>query len=95
MATGEPFDLAFVTADRKRGTGGELKEVKGYKKVMSEIVETRQVGEFNRVNAIATKDPGHHEHKTLNIYNPQNETDHIITIHWRLMVYFNHKRIIG
>ena len=26
MATGEPFDITFVKADRKRGTGGQIRQ---------------------------------------------------------------------
>lgn len=91
---GQPFDLVFLTADRRRGTGGEIREVKGWAKVKFDPAETRLPGQFSKKRELL-KDPAHSTHKTINIFNPANDRDHIIKLHWRLMVFFNGKRIIA
>jgi hypothetical protein len=94
LDTGKPFDLVFLTADRKRGTGGKIKNVKGWAKIIGDHNSmVRRPGEFRKVNAVK-KNPKHSEHKTVNIFNPSNSLDHTITVHWRLMQFFNGKRIL-
>lgn len=94
MDTGKPFDLVFITADRRRGTGGKVKSVKGWAKIVGDApVTERRPGEFKHIQAL-TKNPRHSKHKTINIFNPGNDRDHAISVHWRLMVFFNGKRIL-
>lgn len=94
MDSGRPFDLVFITADRKRGTGGKLVTVKGWAKIIGDHnAIVRRPGEFRKVNAVK-KNPNHREHKTINIFNPSNDMDHSISVHWRLMQFFNGKRIL-
>jgi hypothetical protein len=91
--SGEPFDLTFITADRRRGTGGKPKEVKGWAK-LSAADEERLPGQYRASKAVLLRDPGHFQHRTINIYNPNNPAEHPQKVHWRLMVFFNGKRII-
>ena len=89
----EPFDLVFITADKRRGTGGKIKEVKNWAK-LSAAGEDRLPGQYKVTAAIKSRNPGHFQHRTINIYNPNNPAEHPLKVHWRLMVFFNGKRII-
>lgn len=94
MDTGNPFDLEFITADRRRGTGGKVKRVKGWAKIVGDMSNmVRRPGQFKHI-AATPKNPHHTKHKTINIYNPGNDRDHAISVHWRLMIFFNNKRIL-
>lgn len=91
--SGAPFKLVFVTADRHRGTGGELREVTNWVKVKNEPKEEqfpgrRLVGQ-EKENLRKAKGI-----KVFNIYNPLNEQQHITAVHYALMLFFNGKRII-
>ncbi|RYZ61453.1 MAG: hypothetical protein EOO14_04995 [Chitinophagaceae bacterium] len=90
LDTGEPFNLEFVTADRKRGTGGELIKVQNWVKRCNTddcvpLTVGRQQPTTNR------KRPT----KTLVIFNPHNRIQHAISVHVRLLQIFNGKRIIN
>lgn len=93
IETGEPFDLVFITADRRRGTGGQIKRVKGWLKVMRNSDDAPS-GVGNLSKAMQSRDPRHFEHRTFNIFNPSNPADHAHKVHWRLMAFFNGKRIV-
>lgn len=92
MDTGDPFDLVFITADRSRGTGGSIRRISGWQKVVNTSSENG-----NRSGAAvikARKNPNHREKKTVNIFNPNDPHGHAVKVHWRLMVFFNGKRIL-
>jgi len=91
--TGKPFNLAFVTADRRRGTGGEYIEVKNWQKVKEDPAPEALPGK-PALKPELTKKPDHWIHKTFNIFNPANPKQHPIKVHYRLMDVFNGKRII-
>jgi len=91
--SGKPFKLEFITCDRRRGTGGELKQVVNWVKVKGDPADIRlpgrqikksELNDLRRASGI----------KEFNIYNPLNPSDHIKKVHYRLMVFFNGKRII-
>lgn len=88
LDTGEPFTLAFVTADRKRGTGGQLITVKNWVKQETAVVAERKPSEHKKG---ARSRPS----KTLVIYNPHNRLQHATSVHVRLLQIFNGKRIIN
>lgn len=93
MDTGGSFDLVFITADRRRGTGGKIKRVKNWQKICGQRGEARLPAHLaTRVNT--SKNPEHSTHKTVNIYDPRHAMQDVTKVHWRLMVYFNNKRII-
>lgn len=92
LDTGDPFDMVFITADRRRGTGGKIKRVSNWVKIKGGEPVSRLPGEFSRQTL--KKDPRHAEHKTINIYNPANPGDHATKVHWRLIVFFNGKRVL-
>lgn len=93
MDTGEDFDLVFITADRRRGTGGKPKTVKSWAKVKGDPAEVRIPGKqlsktkLNELRKAAGL-------KIINIFNPSSPADHIISVHYQLMIFFNGKRII-
>ena len=86
-----PFDITYVTADKKRGTGGEIKQQKNWVKcdlsVMPEMVLRK-----NKMFYADVRNPRHPEHKTRNIMNPV--TRDIRKLHLRLIVEFNGKRVV-
>lgn len=93
--TGEPFQMVFVTADRRRGTGGELIEVKDWVKMSARTPEESRPGQKRKKNPLMRKAPNHYEHKTINIINPTNKKLHPHKVHIRLIQFFNHKRVIN
>lgn len=95
LDTGEPFDMVFITADRRRGTGGKIKRVSNWVKIKGSEPVSRLPGEFSRSPGRSLKkDPRHSDHKTINIYNPANPGDHATKVHWRLIVFFNSQRVL-
>lgn len=90
--TGQPFNLDFVTADRRRGTGGEYISVKGWMKVKGDLPEEARPGHFKKVHSPKT-DRNNHINKTFLIFNPANRGVHPITVHYRLMQLINGKHI--
>jgi len=91
MDTGDPFHIVFITADRKRGTGGDIKELDGWKKTTHQR-EQKLPGDFATVaKSTTTAAP----RKTITIFNPLDPSDHAISVHIRTMVFFNHQRITG
>lgn len=91
--SGDPFDMELVTCDRKRGTGGELISLKGWQKMGTEEV-ARKMPSGSRKTAMAmVKNPNHWVNKTINIFNPNNRSLHPIKVHFRLIQFFNGKRV--
>jgi len=94
MDSGDLFDLSFITADRRRGIGGDYKEVKGYRKVQRESIPDTKPGKLHRPKRELKRDPNHGAHKTINIYDPGNPNIHIYKVHYRLFDRFNGKTVI-
>jgi hypothetical protein len=90
--SGESLDLIFVTADRRRGTGGEIIEVKNWRKVDFDKPKTNGK---SHTKTITRKNPNHWENKTINIFNPNNRLQHPISVHFRLIQFFNGKRVVN
>lgn len=91
---GEPFNLGFVTADRRRGTGGEYKEVTGFRKVQKDPVPGIKLARPHRLSSELKRNPNHGVHKTINIYDPRDPKQHIIKVHYRLFDRFNGKTVL-
>lgn len=90
---GQPFNLDFVTADRRRGTGGDYTAVKGWMKLREDLPEEIRPGHYKKKHE-PRGDRNNHQHKTFLIFNPANRS-HPITIHYRLMQVINGKTIIN
>jgi hypothetical protein len=92
--TGISFSIGFVMADRRRGTGGEYKELKNWRKFVGEPVDAGKPGSPRKKSELLIKDPNHNVNKTFNIYNPHDKSQHPITVHYRLFDRFNGKTVI-
>lgn len=93
--SGEPFDMVIVSCDRKRGTGGELITVKGWQKLGTEEVAAKLPGQLRKTGRAIVRSPHHWVNKTINIFNPNNRALHPIKVHFRLIQFFNGKRVIN
>lgn len=95
--SGEPFDMEFVTCDRRRGTGGELIHAKAWMilTMPGEKPAAGAPGATKAQTASATKNPHHSDNGTVNIFNPANAGYHPISVHYDLIQFFNGKRVIN
>lgn len=92
--SGETFDMEFITADEKRGTGGELIQVIDWQ-IPGRQGKDPASGSTAAETPITrhTRCPNHDDHGTLNIHHP--ETNQIRKIHISLIQSFNGKRILN
>jgi hypothetical protein len=93
--SGRPFDcLEFVTADRRRGTGGKLIITRKWRRLFQDMPLENLPGyikkKFERM--LSTRQGNR---KDFVIFNPGLPAQHPITVHYWLMVSFNGKRIIN
>lgn len=95
--SGRPFDsLQFVTADRKRGTGGKLIDCRKWMR-LRENLPLKDLPAFLKAKyerILKTRHAGRNT-KHFVIFNPAQPVAHPITVHYWLMVSFNGKRIIN
>jgi len=94
--TGKAFSLVFITADRKRGTGGRRVEVTNWVKIVNPDMEMKIPGRTLTMQEKSNlrTEIRHPEGIMFNIYNPLNPRQHITAVHYSLMTFFNGKRII-
>lgn len=92
--SGQLINIAFVTADRRRGTGGKYIELKQWAKVKETPNTDAHPGQLATPRRDLIKDPNHGLHKTFNICNPQNPAVHIHKVHYRLIHMLNGKRVV-
>lgn len=93
--TGEHFSMIFVTADRRRGTGGDLIEVRDWQKMDTDSPVEKIPGRFRKAVRAMKKKPNHWVNKTINIFNPNNSNVHPHKVHFRLIQFFNGKRVLN
>lgn len=91
---GQPFNLEFVTADRRRGTGGDFMSVKGWMKLRDDLPKEARPGHYTP-KYMAKRDNQHHLNKTFQVFNPAHRHAHPITVHFRLLQSINGKRIMN
>ena len=87
------FDMKFVTADKKRGTGGEIINVKGARKCVGKRNDEVIFDQRPRTDALVesvSRNPHHFSHATRNIALKNGA---IRTIHIRLIIEFNGKKV--
>jgi hypothetical protein len=89
--SGELFTAEFVTADEKRGTGGDLIEVRDWQLLRKTRIEEGP----GSSDPVAGKMPNHDLHHTVVIHNPANRSVHPITVHTKLIQVFNGKRVLN
>jgi hypothetical protein len=88
--SGECFDMQFITADLKRGTGGELIEVINWQILKKDDEPGAASG-----STAGSRTPNNDEHQTITIHNPGNSRVHPISVHIKLIQFFNGKRILN
>lgn len=92
LDTGELFTMEFVTADRKRGTGGELVRLENWQKINGVPAVEGSTTQKRSAQPLG-KNPHHRLNKTVNLHNPHNKGVHPITVHIKLIQTFNGKRV--
>lgn len=95
LDTGDVFDITWITMDRRRGTGGEIRKKTNWAKVRGVVAEERVPGKGSAAPVAVSRNPHHAQHKTINIFNPSDPRDPVAKIHWRLITHFNGARVIG
>lgn len=100
--SGEPFDMIWITCDRRRGTGGEIISAEGWMVVFRKAKAGETLADQGGATPGASdeaekirKDPNHPENGTVNVYNPANSGYHPISVHFDLIQFFNGKRVIN
>lgn len=84
-----PFNIAFYTADRRRNTGGEYKELFGC--ILSKHNKQLPL-HMRRVDGFGgSKAPSHYANATRNIQSPDGD---ITKVHIRLIKRFNGMKIL-
>lgn len=93
MDAGQPFSIAFITADRRKNTGGELIEVdKAYKSGYVDPHERRKMQQLQPASDMIRKSPNHYENSTRNIVITVNSQ--VRKVHIRLIRKFNGKTVL-
>jgi hypothetical protein len=91
---GNPFTMEFITADRRRGTGGKLIKLENWVKHAGQPVDDTLPGAA-AAGEKKKKDPGHYRHGTINVMNPGNKAIHITKVHIPLIQTFNGKKVVN
>ncbi len=96
MDSGLPFDITYVTADVKKGTGGKLVSIRkctktGYKAKDGTKLTAATLRKLKGESIIADKNPNHFGNFTRNIVIPGQE---VRTVHIDLITRFNGKKIL-
>jgi hypothetical protein len=91
MDTGQSFNITYVTADEKRGTGGKIIRYEGWQKCNLETIP-EVILRRNKVFELGKKIRKEGSAKNRLIINPA--THDIRTVHIRLICEFNGKRVI-
>jgi hypothetical protein len=98
LHSGDSFDMVWITADRRRGTGGDLISAEGWmvvEQVKSEKLKVKSADAPAFGNGGPSRDPNHPENGTVNVYNPANSGVHPHKVHIDLIQFFNGKRVIN
>jgi hypothetical protein len=94
LDTGQPFNMVYITADRRRGTGGEIETLKNW--VLHNAQRPSPKGSKESKSRIAAKlyecKPDHFFHKTRNILNLKSRK--IQKLHLKLIVEYNGKNVL-
>lgn len=88
---GEVFDIEYVTCDKKRGTGGKIVALSRATKFVKQILPAVKRERFEaQLKSLASHNKKYHS--TINVY--QTDKREVRTIHIRLIIFFNGKRVI-
>jgi hypothetical protein len=84
---GIPFSISFITADKRRNTGGELFTIPNAVFLPNYLNASKEIRRL-----AMPKSPKHYQHSTLNLFNL--DTLRIVKIHPRLILFFNSQKVI-
>jgi hypothetical protein len=86
------FDIKFVTADRKRGTAGEIIEVKEARKCIDvrNGIPVFDKRESHNQDTSVSRNPNHYQNSTRNILLKNGR---IRKVHIRLIIEFNGQKV--
>ena len=87
MDNGAPFSITYVTADRKKRTGGQLMTHAQAQKIAHLADLPANILKANRISLANAKNPNHYTNSTRNIYIPR--TREVRKLHIKLIVAFN------
>jgi hypothetical protein len=90
MDNGEPFDIVFITMDRKRGTGGDIIRLIGWEKMTNEPAPQKATPGARKLS-----NHFRNNNRTATLINPQAKHHHPITVHADLIQFFNNKRVFN
>lgn len=91
MNRNEIFDIEYCTADKKRGTGGDLVAYNRAVKHTKQELPKKQLEKLEATQPLL-RSANKKYHSIINIYLPQIRE--IRTLHIRLITAFNGKRVI-
>lgn len=89
MESGQAFRMTYVQADRRRGTGGKMVDVKDA--VLSQHAVPSGKKLTQAAIQKASKSPNHSEHFTRNIVLLNRD---VVKVHILLITSFNGKRVL-
>lgn len=93
MDAGQAFSIAFVTADKRKNTGGELIEVeKAYKSGYINPEDRKKMQQLQPASDMLNKSPNHYQNSTRNIVIASNSE--VRKLHVRLIRKFNGKTVL-
>lgn len=93
MDAGQSFSISFITADKRKNTGGELIEVEeAYKSGYVDPEERKRMQKLQPESNIIRKHPNHYENSTRNILIARS--NEIRKVHIRLIRKFNGKTVL-
>lgn len=93
MDAGHPFSIAFVTANKKKNTGGEWIEVdKAYKSGYLAPEDRKKMQQLQPASEMIKRAPNHYENSTRNIVIAANSE--VRKVHIRLIRKFNGKTVL-
>jgi hypothetical protein len=94
LNAGGSFDLEVVQADRRRGIAGKLKTLIKWMKVSEKMNADDRPG-YIKKKWEQLKDAAKHVNKTVLLFDPSDRNAHPMTVHYRLIITFNGKRVIN
>jgi hypothetical protein len=93
IRSGDAFSLTWVTADRKRNTGGEIRHlINAVRADVSDGGKERKKGDALELIPALKKKPNHFDNDTINIR--KRGTERIVKVHVNLITVFNGKPVI-
>lgn len=94
VMSGQPITMEFVTADRRRGTGGDLMLVKNWMKILHNLPADKIPGKYSRKYK-RVKERHNYDNRTFSIFNPADPRQHPVTVHFRLIHTFFGKTVLN